>query len=74
MIVEEYLKDIEDTWYKVPDNVVGVLVDPITGVPASKSTKKPTMFYYIKGTEPTFKDSLDNLIPTIKEKDTVIKN
>ena len=68
-IVEEYLKDTEDTWYKIPDNVVGVLVDPITGVPATKKTKKPTMFYYLKGTEPTFNDSLDTLIPTIKEKD-----
>ena len=69
-IVEEYLKDENNEWYKIPDNVVGVLVDPISGKPATKETKKPTMFYYIKGTEPTFKDSLDTLIPTIKEEDT----
>lgn len=73
-IAEEYLKDKEDTWYKIPDNVVGVLVDPITGKPATKDTKKPTMFYYIKGTEPTFKDNLEDLIPTIKEKNTKVKN
>ena len=75
-IVEQYLKDIDqkDTWYNIPENVVGVLVDPITGIPASKTTKKPTMFYYIKGTEPTFKNSLDDLIPTLKEKDTKKKN
>lgn len=73
-IAEEYLKDKEDTWYKIPDNVVGVLVNPITGKPATKDTKKPTMFYYIKGTEPTFKDNLEDLIPTIKEKNTKVKN
>lgn len=73
-IVEEYLKNKEDTWYKIPDNVVGVLVDPISGIPATKDTKKPTMFYYIKGTEPTFNDTLDTLIPTIKEKEENKKN
>ena len=73
-ISEEYLKGINDTWYKIPDNVVGVLVDPISGKPADKNTKKPTMFYYIKGTEPTFKDTLDDLVPTLKEKNTTKKN
>jgi len=73
-IAEEYLKDTEEVWYKIPDNVVGVLVDPITGKPATKNTKKPTMFYYIKGTEPTFKDTLDTLIPTLKEKEAKVKN
>ena len=73
-IVEEYLKDETDTWYDIPDNVVGVLVDPIAGTPANKNTKKSTIFYYIKGTEPTFKDKLDNLIPTVKNIDTSVKN
>ena len=73
-IVEEYLKDETDTWYEIPENVVGVLVDPIAGTPANKNTKKSTIFYYVKGTEPTFKDKLDNLIPTIKEENTVVKN
>ena len=72
-IMENYLKDKDKNWYKTPDNVVGVLVDPITGKAASKSTKKPTVFYYIKGTEPTFDNKLDDLIPTIKEKNTVKK-
>ena len=73
-IMENYEKDKETTWYKMPSNVVGLLVDPITGEIANENTKKPTMFYYIKGTEPTYIDSnLDSLIPTIKmekEKDT----
>ncbi len=67
-IVENYFKDKETSWYQLPNNVVGVLVDPISGKVADENTSKPTMFYYIKGTEPTYSDSsLDNLIPTIKE-------
>ena len=69
-IVENYFKDKETEWYKLPNNVVGVLVDPISGTIANESTKNPTMFYYIKGTEPTYNnDSLDNLVPTIKIQD-----
>lgn len=66
-IVENYEKDKETEWYKMPNNVVGVLVNPITGEVADEQTKKATMFYYIKGTEPTYIDNnLDSLIPTIK--------
>ena len=66
-IVENYTKDKENNWYELPSNVVGVLVDPISGEVADENTKNPTMFYYIKGTEPTYKnDSLEDLIPTIK--------
>lgn len=66
-IVENYMKDKETSWYELPNNVVGVLVDPISGEVATNDTKNATMFYYIKGTEPTYKnDSLEDLIPTIK--------
>ena len=66
-IVENYMKDKGTKWYDLPSNVVGVLVDPISGEIANQNTAKPTMFYYIKGTEPTYKDnSLEALIPTIK--------
>ena len=66
-VVENYEKDKEVSWYKMPNNVVGVLVNPITGEIADETTKNPTMFYYIKGTEPTYIDSnFDSLIPTIK--------
>ena len=69
-MMEEYEKDKDVTWYKMPNNVVGVLVNPITGEVADDKTSKPTMFYYIKGTEPTYKDNnLDSLIPTLKEID-----
>ena len=67
-IVENYLMDKESNWYNLPNNVVGVLVDPISGEVATESTKNPTMFYYIRGTEPTYiDDSFESLIPTIKE-------
>lgn len=65
--IEEYHKYNKAKWYKVPDNVVGTLVNPITGIPATDN-KKTVMFYYIKGTEPGYDDNLDSLIPTVKEK------
>lgn len=65
--IENYLSDKNTEWYNVPNNVVGVLVDPISGEAATIETKNPTMFYYIKGTEPTYTNhSLESLIPTIK--------
>ncbi len=56
-----------ESWYSIPKNVVGVLVDPISGKLANNKTNKKKILYYIKGTEPYTKSSeLDNLIPTIK--------
>ena len=54
--MEDYMKDKEDTWYDMPSNVVGVLVNPISGKPATESDKKKKIMYYIKGTEPTDSD------------------
>ncbi len=51
--MEEYLKDKEKVWFEMPSNVVGVLVDPISGKPATASTEKKKILYYLKGTEPT---------------------
>ena len=66
-IVENYFTDKETSWYDMPNNVVATLVDPISGEIATELTKKPTLFYYIKGTEPTYNDkNLDSLVPTIK--------
>ncbi len=58
--------NIEDNWYDIPSNVVGVLSDPLTGALANENTKNSTILYYIKGTEPTKSNNLDDLIPTIK--------
>lgn len=51
--METYLKDKDNSWYSVPSNIVGVLVNPITGMLAKEDTKNSKMFYFIKGTEPT---------------------
>lgn len=51
--METYLKDKEKVWYTKPNNVVGYLVDPITGKPATDKTKHKKILYYLKGTEPT---------------------
>ena len=67
-IVEQYLKDDEDSWYETPENVVGVLVEPKTGKLATNESTHKQIIYYIKGTEPTNNTSnLDVLIPTIKQ-------
>ena len=66
--METYLKDKENNWYETPDNIVGVLVEPISGEPATTSTTNSKIFYYIKGTQPysTSKD-LENSIEVFKE-------
>ena len=63
--MENSLKDSKSTWYEMPSNVVGMLVDPISGEPSNSKNKR--MFYYIKGTEPYEDYDLDDLLPTIKE-------
>jgi 1A family penicillin-binding protein len=61
--VEAYLKDKTTEWYTKPDNVVGVLVNPITGEPITNNDQRKKILYYIKGTEPTDDNNgLDNLI------------
>ena len=54
-IIEEYLREKENNWYEKPDNVIGVLVDPVSGEISTNYNKSVT-YYYIKGTEPIFKD------------------
>lgn len=51
--MESSLKDTEKEWYNMPTNVVGVLVDPITGTLANNETTKKRILYYLKGTEPS---------------------
>ena len=63
--MEKYLKGKDNEWYSKPENIVGVLVDPINGEIATENTKKKKLFYYLKGTEPT---NLENVIKEIKEK------
>ena len=57
--VESYEKDMkdEDVWYEKPKNVVGMLVEPISGKPATESDKKQKLMYFLKGTEPKETDT-----------------
>jgi len=64
---EMYLKDKEAKWYDIPNNVVGVLVNPLTGEVADNNDKTKKIQYYIKGTEPYNEElNFEDVIPTIK--------
>ena len=55
--MENYLKNKDNTWYEMPNNVVGVLINPINGEIAKEGDKKSKVFYFLKGTEPTYNNS-----------------
>ena len=48
--VEDILSDTEEHWYETPENVVGVVLDAVSGLPTN-DTSKATLFYFVKGTE-----------------------
>ena len=52
--MEEYLKDKDNSWYSLPDSVVGTLVNPITGELAKEGDTNSKIFYFLKGTEPNY--------------------
>ena len=52
--VEDIEKDIgeDDGWYEKPKNVVGLLVEPISGKVSEDNSKNTKLVYFLKGTEP----------------------
>lgn len=52
--MESYMKDKDNSWYELPENVVGSLVNPITGEPAKEGDTNAKVFYFLKGTEPSY--------------------
>lgn len=52
--VEGYEENVDenDGWYEKPNNVVGVLVEPISGRPATDQDQNVKLMYFLKGTEP----------------------
>lgn len=72
--MESYFEDQEATWYNIPENVVGVLVNPITGIVADENDTKKEMFFYLKGTEPTLQTVSKDLDAVFKEDNTIIEN
>lgn len=59
--MEKYMENKENTWYEIPNDIVGALVDPISG--EIKEDGKKTLLYYIRGTEPTKKIDINKIIP-----------
>lgn len=51
--IEDYFSNKDTEWYLMPNNVVGVLVNPIDGTLANNNSDKKKILYYLKGTEPT---------------------
>lgn len=70
--MESYFEDHETNWYNIPENVVGVLVNPITGLIADENDTKKEMFFYLKGTEPTQGTASKDLDAVFKEESTII--
>ena len=66
--IEGYFKDKTASWYDIPEDVVGVLVNPVTGELAKETDNKKHICYYIKGTEPNSEAAeqviKDSFIPT----------
>lgn len=60
--VEDLQRDQEAHWYETPDNVVGVVLDSVSGK-TTNDTKKATLFYYVKGTE----NDISNVEKVFKE-------
>ena len=54
--IEAYELGKGEAWYEMPDNISVVLVDPISGKPATDSSPKKKMMYFVKGTEPSNTD------------------
>lgn len=69
--MEAYFKDKETSWYDIPTNVVGVVVNPITGIIANDNDTKKEMFFYIKGTEPTLNGTTKDLDSVFKEENSL---
>jgi membrane carboxypeptidase/penicillin-binding protein len=53
--IEEFLKEQTNEWYNIPENIVGTLVDPLSGEPITNEKQRKKIIYYIKGTEPNKK-------------------
>ena len=52
--VVTYLQNDENnSWYDMPNNVIGLPLDSISGKPTN-DTNHMTMFYYLKGSEPEY--------------------
>ena len=49
--IEYYLKDKEKSWYEIPDNIIGMPLNPVTGK-LPNANDKSALFYFKQGSEP----------------------
>ena len=49
--MEEIQVNYSDNWYKTPENVVGIVLDAVTG-DVTNDSKEAIVYYYLKGSEP----------------------
>ena len=56
LIINAGSSSLKFSLYEMPDNISAVLVDPISGKPATDSSPKKKMMYFVKGTEPSNTD------------------
>lgn len=49
--MEEIQNTSSDNWYKTPENVVGIVLDAVTGE-ITNNSKNSIVYYYLKGSEP----------------------
>ena len=54
--VEYALKDLENSWYEMPNNIVGLPLNAINGE-FDTTTSNSTLFYFKRGSEPFFLDN-----------------
>lgn len=53
--VEDYLKDKEASWYSIPENIVALPLNSITGE-YDQNSKNSSLFYFKKGSEPSLQN------------------
>ena len=51
--IENFLRDKKDSWYKKPEDITSVIVNPLNGKIATNNSPKKKVIYYLKGTIPT---------------------
>ena len=54
--MEEIQYNISDNWYQTPKDVVGIILDAVTGE-VTKDSNRAIIYYYLKGSEPNIKNA-----------------
>ena len=54
--MEEIQHNTTDNWYQTPKDVVGIILDAVTGE-VTKDSNRAIIYYYLKGSEPNIKNA-----------------